>query len=131
MKYPATHPFFLLDEHGEPYAVHDVHEWAEKFPAQHLIERTEIAETGFVVETVFMGKLSLYDFIGSPKSYNVSCYFETIVYGTNGVAVDGDKWNELGSVELGGAKRGHAAKVARWREILGVDCPVCGAEFWS
>ncbi len=122
MKYPTSHPFYLLAKNDEPYPVYDVHEWAKQFPAQHLVERTEIDGTGFVVETVFMGKISVYDQIGRMQTWSPPCLFETVVYAANGQGVDGDKYQQLGNAnKIGSAKRGHQIKVRIWRENLGVD----------
>jgi hypothetical protein len=116
MKYPTTHPLYLLDAKNELYPVYDVHEWARKFPEQYHLARDEIGTTGFAVETVFLGMAALYDEIGKVQIYALPFYFETVVYAANGRAVDADKYQEAAR-----AKYGHKVKLEFWRKALGVD----------
>ncbi len=113
------HLRYLLDEKGEPYQVHDVQEWAKKFPEQHIVAADRIyfaPGACFTVSTAFLGIKGLYDLIGKVRLEAIPMHFETIVFGADGKAVDGSKYEELDQ-----AKRGHAFLLARWRKSLGVE----------
>jgi hypothetical protein len=132
MKYPAAHLLFLLDEKGEPYQVADVEQWTKEYPNQASIARDEIpllydvgtnpvtgqpfAVPHFVVSTWFYGQMPLYDLIGKMIDRSMPCYFETIVFASNGVGVDGLKCNLLES-----AKHNHKDRLEFWRKALGID----------
>jgi hypothetical protein len=127
------HLRYLIDDKGEVYRVQDVHEWAAEFADQHHVARDMISfmpfdvhdEPGhiavfeavnFTVSTVFLGVMPLKDHVGNVPFISGSYLFETIVFGADGIAVDGAKYARLDD-----ARRGHEFILDRWRKTLGVD----------
>ncbi len=115
------HLHYLLDEKGEPYQVHDVREWAAKFPEQHHVKWDEILlltpyGERFIVSTAFLGIKGIYHLVGKVRLESIPMLFETVVFDAAGNWVDASMYDELDQ-----ARSGHQRTLARWRKSLGVD----------